>query len=139
MLNKEEIILNRKTPSYLVSYITILVLTLILVLNFTFLYKYSDNYKTIGIVNGGILKVNVKEELIPNINELSINNKKQTYKIIEISKDYILDEKLNKYKEIVIETKINQKDNINNNVLEVNLISSKKTLAARIIEKIKKG
>lgn len=139
MLNKEEIILNRKTPSYLISYITILVLTLIFILSFTFLHKYSDNYKTIGIVNGGILKVNVKEELIPNINEVSINNQKQTYKIIEISKDYILDEKLNKYKEIVIETKINQKDNINNNILEVNLISPKKTLAARIIEKIKKG
>ena len=80
-------------------------------------------------------------EQIENINQenLIINNKKNKYKIKNISEEFILDEKYNRYYEVVLETKIEQDLIINNNIINISIELPKETFFQKLIKKIKKG
>lgn len=108
-------------------------------------YQYhSYNNLKVKILKDGndyYLKALILEENINNINNtyLIINNKKYKYKVKSISEDYLLDEKYNKYYEVLIESKIDSNLIINNNIIDASIEMPKTTFLKKQIEKIKKG
>lgn len=91
--------------------------------------------------NSYYLRTLVLEEQIENINQkkLIINNQKNKYKIKNISEEFILDEKYNRYYEVILETAIEQELIINNNIINISIELPKATFVQKIIKKIKKG
>ncbi len=86
------------------------------------LYKYDRFISYFGYVEEGSLLLQIKEDDILNLNEKSIyhNNKKINYEIKQISDEIIIDEKINKYRNVVIKTDIKKNDFIKINILEEN-------------------
>ena len=144
MFYNSEIILRRKSfkiKYYIISMFTVIVVLFIFISSF----KYHPYINLNAIIqkdnNGYYLRTLILEEQINNINTTSliINGDKYKYKIKNISEEYILDEKYNKYYEVLLETKIDSKLVINNNIIDISIEQPKTTLLKQIIKKIKKG
>lgn len=128
----EEIIFNETKPK--INYL-IFILCLIFVTIPIMFYKF-ENIKTIyGQVDEKYnIVINVDEKIIPLLNKIKINKKIENINIVDISKEFILDEKYNKYKVVKINQKLNKKNKVINNIIKIDLLLPKKN----IIERIKK-
>lgn len=139
-----ETILRRKSFKIKCYIISIFILLIVLLL-FISCFKYNPYLKLKAIVikenNSYYLKTLVTQEQVNDINQnnLIINDKKYKYKIKNMSNEYILDEKYNKYYEVLLEAQIETKLVINNNIIDINIEKPKTTFLKQIIEKIKKG
>lgn len=139
------IILNRQTRfivKLFVSISLIMFASLILVLNM----KYEKYYQTLGQVinndNNYKLIINLspyKLNIIKNNDSVIIDKFKYNYKINSISKDYIISGDLNNYIQITLDVNLNEKDKINNNILEVKFLESNKKLFYYLKEYLKEG
>ena len=135
--NNSSIILERKVPKKIISWITILISFIIFILLFGSFFKYTKYEKTIGIVNEDNLIVFLEPSITID-NELIIENKKYDYTINSINKDYtILDNK--KYYETILNIDLDSKYKINNNILEIYIELEQTTLMKEIINFFKKG
>ena len=131
--NDSAIILDKKTPKKIISWITILIILTILFIIFSFfpfnIYKQLVGY--VNIVDNSsyiVLEVNESDFPINKTNKLYIKNKQYNYKIVNIEEDKLI-------------LSINLEDNskIQNNIVTVNILKNRTTLFKIIKNKIKKG
>lgn len=133
------IIVDRKIPSKIVSWVTILIGLLIFILLFGNFVEYKKYQKVVGIVKNNAIIVLIEPNMINKMQRtLIINNKEYNFEINSISEDYtILDNK--NYYEMILDIDLDNKYKINNNILELNIELGKTTLIKEIIIFLKKG
>lgn len=130
--NSEEI-LERKMPKSIVSWITILIIFLIVSLIFInipfntyksfngYIFRYEDNFYIQVLVNKSDFPINKK-------NTLYIKNKKYNYKVLNIDR-----------KENILSLKLEDSIKIDNNIVKVNIKKGKTTVFNILKNIIKKG
>lgn len=139
-----EIILRRKSfkiKYYIISMFILIISLLIFVSCFKY-YPYINLKATLQIENNNYyLRTLVQPEQINDINQstLIINGNKYKYEVKNISDEYVLDEKYNKYYEVLLESKMDSNLVINNNIIDINIQKPQTTFLKQIIKKIKKG
>jgi hypothetical protein len=144
VFNNSSIILERKTPSKIVSWITIIISAIVIFLFISIFYKYNEYLYYVGTVvkqeEGFYVKLYIEADKIVNFynNELVIDNDKIDYKIISISDDYYHIEPGTEVYEVVIDCLTNEQSMINSNLVELRFKKPKVTFMNKIIEKIKK-
>jgi len=137
-------IIKRRKSFKIKYYIISMFFLLIGLLVFISCFKYNPYVNLNAIVvkenNSYYLKTLVKLEQINDINQkyIIISNKKYKYKVKNISQNYILDEKYNRYYEVLLESNIDSKLVIGNNIINVSIEMPKTTLLKQIIKRIKK-
>jgi len=138
-----EIILRRKSfkiKCYIISMTSLLIGLLV----FISCFKYNPYINLNAIVikenNSYYLKTLVNLKQINDINQkhIIISDKKYKYKIKKISENYILDEKYNRYYEVLLESNIDSKLIIDNNIINVSIEMPETTFLSQIIKRIKK-
>ena len=131
--NNSAIILDKKTPKRIVSWITILIILIILFVSFSFvpfnIYKPLIGYVDI-IDNSSYLILNIDNSDFPinKNNELYIKNKKYKYNVIKIEEQ-----------KLILSINLNNNLKIKNNIITVNILKNRTTLFKIIKNKIKKG
>ena len=138
-----EIIQRRKTfkiKYYIISMTSLLIGLLIFISCFKYNPYINLNAMIIKENNTYYLKTLVNPEQINDINQkhIIISNKKYKYKVKNISEDYILDEKYNRYYEVLLESDIDSKLIIDNNIINISIEMPKTTFLNQIIKRIKK-
>lgn len=131
--NDSAIILEKKTPKKIISWITILIILTIIFIIISFipfnLYKTKVGYVNIVDNNSYIVLPNNESDFPVHKNQkLYIKDKKYNYKIVKLESDKLI-------------LKINLDNNlkIQNNVLALNILKYRTTLFKIIKNKIKKG
>jgi len=131
--NDSAIILDKKTPKKIISWITILIVLTVLFIIFSFIpfnvYKPLVGY--IDIVDDNsylILNLNNSDFPVNNDNILYIKNKKYNYEIVSIQEN-----------KLILNVNIEDNLKIQNNALTANILKNKTTLFKIIKNKIKKG
>ena len=131
--NNSAIILDKKTPKRIISWITILIIFLVMFLICSFIH--FNIYKPyIGVIENVGDDVYFVSELeysdfpVSKDNKLYVKNKQYNYEIVSI-------------KDNVLTLKIDLDDNlkIQNNILVINILKDRTTIFKIIIKKLKKG
>ena len=131
--NNSAIILEKKTPKKIISWITILIILTLIFLFLSFLpfnlYKTKVGYVNI-VDNNSYIVLPIDESDFPfdKSNKLYIKNKEYSYKVVSIEDNLVL-------------LDINLDDNlkIQNNIVKLNILKDRTTLFKIIKNKIKKG
>lgn len=140
--NKSTIYL-RKSDYKIVSWITILMVSSMLLITLSVFYKFElftiyhakvvkddqDNYISV-LVDNEFLKVK-------NRNYLEINDKEIKCHLIDVSNNYVIINNL-KYWQVNYECELSDEININNNLLEIKIREKKQSLFQYILKKIRK-
>lgn len=130
--NNSAIILNRKTPNIIKSWITILSILSLLFIVILFIpfnsYNSFNGYVIIEDNKSYINLINETEFPINKNNKLYIKDKKYKYEVINIDNNNIL-----------LNVNLDNSIKINNNVVVVNILKDRTSLFKIIINKIKKG
>ena len=135
--NNSSVIMLKKVPVKIISWITILLVFLIFILVFGIFFTYNKYEKCIGIVRGNNIVLELSPDKINKIKDrLYIDNKKYNFEIKE--KDYIIIVNKNYY-EIVLNINLEDKYKIDNNILEIYIELEKTTLLKEIFNFLKKG
>lgn len=131
--NDSAIILEKKTPKKIISWITILIiLTLIfLLISFTPFNLYKTSVGYVDIVDNNsyiVLPISERDFPVYKNQKLFIKNKKYNYKIVKLESDKLI-------------LKINLDNNlkIQNNIVKLNILKDRTTLFKIMKNKIKKG
>lgn len=133
------IILLRKIPAKIVSWITLLIAAIIFIIIFTpyFKLKKHDNY--IGIFKDDKILLLVEKNNINTIkNSFVLENKKYIFSIDSISQEYVIIDDKNYY-EVVLNADLEDKYKINNNILNISIEREETTLFDEIIKFFKEG
>ena len=129
---KEEI-LERKIPRSIISWITILIIIIVVSLIFInipfniyknfngYIFKYENNFYIQVLVNKSDFPINKKDTLY-------IKNKKYSYKVINIDR-----------KENILSLKLDDNIKIDNNIVRVNIKKDRTTVFNILKNIIKKG
>lgn len=142
--NNYEIVLN-KHHNKIYIYVIIMLFWLLLILGMSAFYSYHPylnvNSQVLLKNENTYLKAYIKEEDASKINDrkIFINGQSYRYKSISIGDEFVLDEKYQKYYEVLFEIELDTKYKINNNIINLNIQLPKTTIFKRIINKIKKG
>ena len=124
--NNSSVIMLKKVPVKIISWITILIVFLIFILVFGTFFTYNKYEKCIGMVRENNIVLELSPDKINKIKDrLYIDNKKYNFEIKEISKDYIIIDNKNYY-EIVLNINLEDKYKIDNNILEIYIDRCKK-------------
>ena len=131
--NDSAIILEKKTPKKIISWITILIMFTILFIVFSFIpfNIYKPLFGYVDLTNNSsylILDINKSDFPVNKNNELYIKNKKYNYKIVRIEED-----------KLVLNLNLDDNLKIQNNIITANLLKNRTTLFNIIKNKIKKG
>ena len=131
--NDSAIILEKKTPKKIISWITILIILTILFVVFSFIpfNIYKPLYGYVDITNNSsylILDVNNSDFPVNKNNELYIKNKKYNYKIVKIEED-----------KLILSVNLDNNLNIQIYIITVNILKNRTPLFKIIKNKIKKG
>ena len=126
-------ILNRRMPNSIVSWITILIIFIVvslILINTPFNTYKSFNGYIFEDNNNFYIKVLVDKSDFPinNKNTLYIKDKKYKYKVINIDKD-----------EYILDLKLDNNIKIDNNIVIVNIKKEKTTVFKILKNKLKKG
>lgn len=131
--NDSAIILEKKTPKKIISWITILIVLLSLFVVFSIIpfNIYKPVYGKVNITDNKtfvILNFNGSDFPFDKSNKLYIKNKEYTYKVVSIEDNLVL-------------LDINLDDNlkIQNNIITMNILKNRTTIFKIIKNKIKKG
>ena len=129
-----EIILNKNKYHPIYNIGIILIIILITFIYIATIYKYQTFLITKGKINNNYLELllDLKDiEYLSKQNELLIDNKIHSYKVISIGENLYIDDQYNNYKYVYLE--VNNLTNINNYVYEVKIKKENK----KIIEYLK--
>lgn len=133
------VILLRKTPYKIISWITILFISMLSIIIFGIVFKYNKYEKYIAIFKDNQLHLLIEPNRINDLKtEFILNNKKYSFEINSISEDYIINETKNYY-EVILNCELDNKYKINNNILNINMELDKTTLLKEILNFLKKG
>ena len=131
--NDSAIILEKKTPKKIISWITILIILTILFVVFSFIpfniYKPLVGY--VDITNNSsylILNISNSDFPVNKNNELYIKNKKYNYKIVKIEED-----------KLILKVNLDNNLKIQNNMITANILKNRTTIFKIIKNNIKKG
>ncbi len=139
IFNNSSIILYRKVPKKIISWITILTLFTLFIIIFGTFIKFKKYENTLGIVKDNTLTVLITPDKLDKLkNKLLIKNKEYEFSIKSISKDYIISDNKNYY-EIILNITLDDNYKINNNILEISIELEKTTLLKETINFFKKG
>ncbi len=144
IFDNSSLILEKKRPLYIISYLTIILIATLFILLIGSLYKYNPYKNYLGriIINEDDFYINLlmEEEEIPFLNDsLIINNKNYKSKIINISDTAYIGENTKKYYEVTLESNIDDNLIIQNNIIQINIKLPKTTLLKELVKNIKKG
>ncbi|MCM1371204.1 MAG: hypothetical protein NC181_04895 [Clostridium sp.] len=133
------IILNRKTPLKIISWLFILISFSTFLIIFGGFYKFKKYQSYISIFTSNHLILLVEEKNISNIgNRFILDNKIYNFSIESISKDYVIENNKN-YREVLLNVDLEENYKIENNILNINLEGNDTTLLKEIIKFFKKG
>lgn len=144
IFNDTAIIMERKIPPKIISWITIMILSLITLLCISLFYNYNKYLYYFGTVivdsENYYIKLYIEKDKIPNFsnNELIVNEVKTKYQIMNISENYYLTELKKEVYEVQIRCLLDDEVVINNNLVELRFKVPKTTMMQEIIKKIKK-
>lgn len=144
IFNNNATIWIRKIPHRIYIWLAFIIIGLVSLILIAFLFSYDETKIFVGIIhqdNGNYhVSILVPETDVNNIinKKLIIDNKEEKYSITNISDDYYIDNNIT-YREVKIDTTINEKDIINNNIIELKFIVDQTTLYQQLKERIKKG
>jgi len=146
MNNINSYIIINKQNGFIIKLFIFISIVLFISLLFVLNLKYTKYYQTKAYVinKNNEYKLIIylspnKLNLIKDNDNIVIENIKYKYKINSISKDYILINNLDNYKEVILNIELKEKDKINNNILEVKFLESKKKIIYYLKEYIKEG
>lgn len=139
MFNSVNCIINKKETKIIKLWLLMVTFILIVIVSISLFYEYkifstyqgiikniNDNYYlTMYLTDDDLIKFNQKK--------MYINKKQVSKKIIDISEDYEITE-LGKFRLIILDTEIKNKDKINNNIIEVQIYERKTTVMKEIIK-----
>ena len=137
MFNSVNCIINKKETKIIKLWLLMVTFILIVIVSISLFYEYkifstyqgiikniNDNYYlTMYLTDDDLIKFNQKK--------MYINKKQVSKKIIDISEDYEITE-LGKFRLIILDTEIKNKDKINNNIIEVQIYERKTTIMKEI-------
>ena len=131
--NNSKVILERKTPSNIISWITILIVFLILffIISFIPFNVYKPYYGTLSIVDGNaffISKLEYSDFPYNKNKKLYIKNTKYDYDIVGIENNYL-----------TLKIYLNDELKINGNALIINILEDRTNLINIILKNLKKG
>ena len=131
--NDSAIILEKKTPKKIVSWITILVILLILFVVFSMVpfNVYKPFIGKVNITNNRTLvrlDLNYSGFPVNRYNKLYIKNKEYSYKVVSIEDNSLL-----------LDINLDESLKIQNNIVNVNILKDRTTIFKIIKDKIKKG
>lgn len=131
--NDSAIILEKKTPKKIISWITILIILLILFVVFSIIpfNIYKPIIGKVNITNNKtyiILNTNDSDFPFYKNNKLYIKNKEYNYKIVSIEDNLVL-----------IDINLENNLKIQNNIITVNILKDRTTIFKILKNKIKKG
>lgn len=139
--NNSAAILSRQTPRKIISWITVLILSLITFIIFSHFYSYNKyiNYEAQYHLDSNYIEILIDEQYFPisKDSQIYIENKLYDYEIINISAPYIVNGK--KYWSLNIKCDLDEKYIIDGNILKIRFIKIRTTLEKEIMKKIKKG
>lgn len=128
--NNSAIILNNKIPSFINSWIIILIILSLLFIVISFIpFNIYSTYNGL-IINESYISLTVEKSDFPinKNNKLYIKDKNYKYKILSIEDNNVL-----------INIKLKDDIKINNNIVVVNILKNRTTIFKKIKNKIKKG
>ena len=131
--NDSAIILEKKTPKKIISWITILFILLCLFVVFSIIpfNIYKPFIGKVNVTNNKsyiVLKINQRDFPITLDNKLYIKNKEYNYQVVSIEEDVVL-----------LNVNLDDDLKIQNNILNVNILKDRTTIFKIIKNKIKKG
>lgn len=131
--NDSAIILEKKTPKKIISWITILIILTILFIIFSFIpfniYKAFIGYVNIDNNNSYIiLNHDYSDFPLDKNNKLYIKSKKYNYRVVSIQDN-----------EVVLDINLDDNLKIEGNVVALNMLKNRTTLFNIMKNKIKKG
>ena len=144
IFNNTEIIMTRKMPSKIVSWITVLIIGLVIFLFISIFYKYNDyiylDAKVLEDNEKFYLQTYLNDDYIKKISKatLIVDGIEQVFIISKITPSYYNDSNSNNIYEVLLEAPVNQKLNINNNIVELRFKLSQTTLINKFMTNIKK-
>lgn len=134
------IIIMKKTPNKIVSWITILFISLLFILVFMCFGKYNQYLKYDCYVKDGYLEFFVDEKFFNkmNNNEVLINDKYYNYDIVSIM-EFSYDYGINELWKVNIKVKLDNNMLIENNHFQLKFLENEGTIIKLIIKKMKEG
>lgn len=131
--NNSALILNTKTPSFIKSWIIILIILslLFIIISFVHFNVYGSYYGRVIIDdNKSYIKLTLDKSDFPinKNNKLYIKKDKYKYKVLDIQDNNVL-----------LDVKLKKDIKLNNNIVLVNILKDRTTLLKIIKNKIKKG
>ncbi len=142
MYNNFPYILNSRTSKSIIVWIMTLIISFIIFIIIAFNYKYYTFKTYLGYIknidNSFYLSFYVKEDEVGDLSnyKLLIDNEKVDFKILSISNQFYLIDNYPFY-EVVIETKLNDKYLIENNIINLVFETSQTTLYQEIRKEFK--
>lgn len=130
---------QRKIPKILFTWLILFTFIILGVILINQTFKLTDYYKTSGIVkyNKLNLLVPISElEIITDNSDIYIGSDKYTYEIDRIGYE-IINEQNNFYKEVMIKVNLNDRDFIDNAVVEVRFVVEEMTIFEYIINLVR--
>lgn len=130
---------QRKIPKILFTWLILFAFIILGVILINQTFKLTDYYKTSGIVkyNKLNLLVPISEiKIIADNSDIYIGSDKYTYEIDRIGYE-IINEQNNFYKEVMIKVNLNDRDFIDNAVVEVRFVVEEMTIFEYIINLVR--
>ena len=144
IFDNSPLILEKKRPLYIVSYLTIILIVILFIILIGSLYEYNPYKSYLGKViiseNDFYINILMEDRDVLFLNkDIFINNKSYKSKIISISDIAYIGENLKKYYEVRIKSNIDDNLIIQNNIIEISMKLPKTTLLKELIKNIRKG
>ena len=130
---------KRKIPKILFTWLILFAFIILGVILINQTFKLTDYYKTSGIVkyNKLNLLVPISElKIITDNSDIYIGSDKYTYEIDRVGYE-IINEQNNFYKEVMIKVNLNDRDFIDNAVVEVRFVVEEMTIFEYIINLVR--
>ena len=144
IFDNSPLILEKKRPLYIISYLTIILIVILAIILIASLYEYNPYKSYLGKIviseNDFYINILMEERDVSFLNKnIIINNKNYKSKIVSISDIAYIGENLKKYYEIKIKSDIDDNLIIQNNIIQINIKLPKTTLLKELIKNIRKG
>lgn len=132
--------LLRKTPSKIISWILILIVSAVIFLIISLKFKYKNYITYEGIIKNGYLEFYVDNDFFNRhyFNKVVINRKEYSYQIMAFE-EYSYNLGIADYWKVTIKVDVPNEWIIENNRINLLFLRKEETVAQNLIDKIKKG
>ncbi|MDD2181046.1 MAG: hypothetical protein PHW32_01620 [Bacilli bacterium] len=144
-INNSSLIITRQIPKKIISWITILIITLVIFLIVGTWYEYPKYLNYHGNVireeEKYLIKTMILEDDLIKVkkSKLIIDKNFVNYKINYINPIYYINQQEEKYYELILDTELNDNIKLENLPILMRFELSKTTLMRELIDKLKKG